>query len=133
MVGFTLPIAGNHNDIYECEKRLSYLVEQLKQSNIEVDGLFVNADAGFDTDAFRKACERLGNAPRNRRRNKDLSDDDTYFDELMYEERYVVERTNAWMDSYRTLLLRQDTSLGSWMAWHHIFLIIQWIKTLTKL
>ena len=135
-VGFTLPIAGNHHDIYDCEKRLKYLVEQLQQSHIEVEGLFVNADAGFDSEAFRKACEKLGillNAPRNRRRNKDLSDDDTYFDELMYQKRYVVERTNAWMDSYRTLLLRQDTSLSSWVAWHHIFLIIQWIKSLTKL
>ncbi len=135
-VGFTLPLAGNYNDIFDCEKRLNYLVQQLKKSKISVDGLFVNADAGFDSEAFRLACERVGiilNAPRNRRRTKHLADDDTYFDELMYDQRYVVERTNAWMDSYRTLLVRQDTSLGSWVAWHHLFCIKQWIDYLTKL
>ncbi len=60
-------------------------------------------------------------------------DDDTYFDEVMYEQRYAVEQTNAWQDSYRTLLVRQDTSLGSWVAWHHLFCIHAWIKKLVKL
>lgn len=135
VVGFTLPIAGNHHDITDIENRMNYLVGQLACSGIRVDGLFVNADAGFDSDAFRQVCERLGielNAPRNYRGAKQI-DDDTYFDELMYEQRYAVERTNAWQDSYRTLLIRQDTSLSSWVAWHHLFCVHAWIKKLVKL
>jgi transposase len=41
-------------------------------------------------------------------------------DEEMYKERFVIERTKAWMDSFRTLLVRQDTTLDSWWAWHLI-------------
>ena len=135
VVGFTLPVAGNQHDTYDIEKRLDYLVKQLARSGIRVDGLFINADAGFDNETFRHACGRLGielNVPRNYRGASQI-DDDTYFDELMYEQRYAVERTNVWQDSYRTLLIRQDTSLSSWVAWHHIFCIHVWIKQLVKL
>ncbi|MEM6846320.1 MAG: transposase [Bacteroidota bacterium] len=135
VVGFTLPVAGNHHDTNDIEKRVDYLVEQLARSGIHVDGLFVNADAGFDSEAFRQVCSRLGielNVPRNYRVASQI-DDDTFFDELMYEQRYVVEQTNAWQDSYRTLLIRQDTSLSSWIAWHHLFCIHAWIKRLVKL
>lgn len=31
-VGFTLPLVGNHSDIYDVEKRLNNLVDQLNQS-----------------------------------------------------------------------------------------------------
>ena len=135
VVGFTLPVAGNQHDTYDIEKRLDYLVKQLARSGIRVDGLFINADAVFDNETFRHACGRLGielNVPRNYRGASQI-DDDTYFDELMYEQRYAVERTNVWQDSYRTLLIRQDTSLSSWVAWHHIFCIHVWIKQLVKL
>ena len=94
VVGFTLPIAGNHHDVSDIEERLGYLVEQLAASGIRVHGLFVNADAGFDSQEFRDACTRLGielNVPRNYRGAKQI-DDDTFFDELMYEQRYAVER-----------------------------------------
>jgi|GEM_PF-443048 len=101
VVGFTLPTAGNHHDTNDIEKRLDYLVEQLARSDIRVDGLFVNADAGFDSEAFRRACSQLGielNVPRNYRGSNKI-DDDTFFDELMYEQRFAVERTNAWQVS----------------------------------
>lgn len=135
-VGFTVPIAGNHHDVKDIRERLEKLIAQLSKSGIGVDGLFINADAGFDTQEFRAACKRVGielNVPRNARSTKQLVDDDTYFDELLYEQRYKVERTNAWMDSNRTLLVRQDTSLSSWIAWHHIFCIQQWINHVGKL
>lgn len=136
VVGFTMPIAGNHHDVASIRERLEKLIAQLSESGIRVDGLFVNADAGFDSYEFRDACKHVGielNVPRNYRSSKQLVEDDTYFDDLLYEQRYKVERTNAWMDSNRTLLLRQDTSLSSWTAWHHIFCIQQWINYLVKL
>lgn len=135
VVGFTLPIAGNHYDSSNIEKRLDYLVQQLTALGIRVDGLFINADAGFDSEAFRQVCSQLGielNVPRNYQIANQL-DDDTFFDELMYEQRYAIEQTNAWQDSYRTLSVRQDTSLGSWIAWHHLFFIHAWIKQVPKL
>ncbi len=61
-----------------------------------------------------------------------LDQEGHYFDELMYKERYTVERTNAWMDAYRSLLNRFDTSWQSWNAWHCIFAICNWAKFLAK-
>ena len=41
-------------------------------------------------------------------------------DELLYRERYSIERTNAWMDSFRTILNRFDTTLRNWESWNYI-------------
>jgi transposase len=132
-VAFSPPISGNHHDVYDATKRVDALVEQLKKSDISVNGLFVNADAAFDCRIFRNACEKHQinlNVPINSRNTHNFTDNYTYFDDLMYKERFVIERNNAWQDSYRTLLIRQDTSILSWTAWHYIVSIIQWCKKL---
>lgn len=60
------PVAGNHNDLYNIEEALLVMIQDLKHMNIDVDGLFINADAGFDADHLRQLCEDHGihlNAP----------------------------------------------------------------------
>lgn len=39
--------------------------------------------------------------------------DEDFLDELLYMERYSIEKINAWMDSYRSVLNRFDTKLTS--------------------
>ena len=34
---------------------------------------------------------------------ENTEDREEYFDQDLYDERYAVERTNAWMDSFRSL------------------------------
>ena len=46
------------------------------------------------------------------KRNGD-TDRDEYFDQLLYNERYKIERTNAWIDSFRSLLNRFDKTIAS--------------------
>lgn len=75
----------------------------------------------------------MTNVPENKRNTHTSSLQSYFFDEQMYQYRYTIERTNAWCDSYRTLLVRQDTSIDSWAAWHYLFVIIQWIKKIVKL
>ncbi len=60
--------------------------------------------------------------------NESTLDSDVLFDEEMYEERFVIERTNAWMNSFRTLLIRQDSTIASWWAWHFIAATVWMIK-----
>ena len=135
VVAFFPPISGHHNDLYGLPKQLDLVVQQLKQSHISVEGWFLNADAGFDSITFRNTCLKHGiwlNCPHNRRRAKQLENHLPLFDELMYQQRFVIERTNAWMDNYRSLLLRFDTSISSWTAWHYIFSILFWIKRFKK-
>ncbi|MEM6631612.1 MAG: IS5/IS1182 family transposase, partial [Bacteroidota bacterium] len=75
-----------------------------------------NADTGFDAEVLRKTFDKeeiiLNVAPN--KRNGSRVDSDVFFDEIMSEERFVVERTNAWLDSFRLLILRQDTMIDSW-------------------
>ena len=128
--------SGNHHDLFQIKEQMDTLENRLQKSKIELDGLVINADAGFDSKAFRKVCFQKGieiNMPINKRNNRELQDDDYYFDQETYDSRYVVERTNAWMDSYRTLLYRFDVTLESWNAWNTIGAIAIWTKFILKL
>ena len=116
------PVAGNHHDVYQIEQQLGQIFEQLRQMDIPIEGLFLNADAGFDAKIVRQVLEREGvilNVAPNRRSQSSF-DNEYLFDEEMYQERFAVERTNAWIDSFRTLLIRQDTTNESWTAWHYL-------------
>lgn len=122
VVACAKPLGGNHNDLYQIEEQLNEMIDQLTQMGIPIDGLFLNADGGFDSKDFREILDRHGiilNAPQNRR-NKSNVDSDILLDEEMYKERFVVERTNGWNDSFKSLLVRQDTTIDSWWAWHFI-------------
>lgn len=46
--------------------------------------------------------------------------DGIFVDGQLYAERFSVERTNAWMDSYRTLLNRFDTMVSNWESWNYL-------------
>ena len=75
---------------------LKLVTVTLEQANIPVEELFLNADAGFNSKEFRLCCEKKemnANVCFNKR-NGD-TDRDKYFDQLLYNERYKIERTNA--------------------------------------
>jgi len=50
------PVAGNHHDLYRIEETLGELFSTMQQAEINLDGLFINADSGFDTKEFRQTC-----------------------------------------------------------------------------
>ena len=58
--------------------------------------------------------------------------DNELLDELLYKERYSIERTNAWMDSYRSVLNRFDTTQTSWEGWNYIAFILIFLKKIRK-
>ena len=51
------PQKGNHADLYEIEQRVDELAAQLRECGLSTEGLFNNADAGFDAKSFRAALE----------------------------------------------------------------------------
>jgi len=96
------PVAGNHNDLY----------------NIEVQFEVVTATLEKD---FRESCSKKdinANICFNKRNGN--VDRDEYFDKELYDQRYAVERTNAWMDSFRSLLNRFDTTTESWKGFNYL-------------
>lgn len=50
------PLAGDRNDLYDIEVRFEVVTGTLEQANISVEGLFLNADAGFDAKDFRASA-----------------------------------------------------------------------------
>lgn len=74
--------------------------------------------------------EIIANICPNKRNGQNKEDD--YFDEQLYKERYTIDRTNAWIDNFRSLLNRFDTTLSSWMAWYFMAFIVIGLKKFQK-
>ena len=107
------PVSGNHNDLFEIEKSVFKIIQTLKDSTIEYRGLFMNADAGFDSKNLRRICDQLqiiANFDLNKRNSKCPDQNDYYFDNQLYKERFAVERTNAWIDGFKSLIIRYAVS-----------------------
>jgi len=116
------PIAGNHNDLFEIEFFFVKMLTDLKQSSIPTNGLFLNADAGFDSENFRTVCfanNIIANIDFNKRKGKN-TDNQPLLDDLLYKERFSVERTNAWIDAFKALLVRFETKSETWSSLHYL-------------
>lgn len=123
-MAFSDVIAGNHNDLYEVVAKVRKMLLSLCASGIVLKKKIFIADPGFDAKELRRLLSRFGlralikENPRNtklpRRGRK------KYFDEVIYKTRYVNERSFAWMDNFRTLLIRFDTTTESWLNWHYL-------------
>lgn len=127
------PVSGNHHDLFDIQTHFEELINPLIQAGISIDGLFLNADAGFDSELFRNLCSEKGiiaNFAENPRNGNNAND--YYFDDLLYRERYSIERTNAWLDGFRSILNRFDTSLASWKGFNYLAFIVLGLKKFLK-
>jgi transposase len=117
-------VSGNHNDLFDVVPQLSKMVSAVNACGITVENSALNADKGFDSKALRRFCRRKKMLPnvkenqRNRRKRKRGRKREFY--EKLYQRRFVNERCFAWADSFRTLLIRFDTSVSSWLNWHYL-------------
>lgn len=124
------PVSGNHNDLFDIEVQFEVVTATLDRADIKTEGLFLNADAGFDSKDFRRACARrdINTNICFNKRNGSVDDRDEYFDRDLYDQRYAVERTNAWIDSFRSLLNRFDTTIESWKGFNYLSFIVIALK-----
>lgn len=117
------PQKGNHNDLYNINKIFDEMMQLLEEAGISMEGVFMNADAGFDSASFKKNCaskDIVLNVKDNPRRTKTTANSTTCFDDKLYDEnRYKVEQTNAWMDAYKGILTRFEKLTITWwnMQW----------------
>jgi len=129
------PVSGNHNDLFETEKSVFKIIQTLKDSNIEYRGLFMNADAGFDSQNLRSICDQLqiiANFDLNKRNSKCPDRYDYYFDSQLYKERFAVERTNAWIDGFKNLIIRYETKAINWLGLHYLAFSIILLRKVGK-
>ena len=109
------PQAGNHHDLFDIKTSFGELCGLLEEAPISLEGLFLNADSGFNTQVLRDDCFRRGieaNIARNPRTRKSEDAEDTYLDldTELYRERTAIERTNSWLDRFKTQLVRFETN-----------------------
>ena len=93
---------------------LTKLVSFTNQIGIDLQGSVLTLDSGFDSQINKKLIMEQKLTPMiypNRRNTKDpiviarLFDG---FDKELYKERYKVERTFGWQDTYRRLAVSYD-------------------------
>ena len=129
------PVSGNHNDLFDIEKSVFKIIDTLKDSCIQHEGLFLNADAGFDSQGLRMIFDRLNiiaNIDINKRNSKNPDQHDYYFDPELYKERFVVERTNAWIDGFKNLIIRYEVNSKHWLGLHHLVFSIILLRKVGK-
>ena len=133
-LAMSVPKSGEHHDTHNIVAVMQNMMEDMAKANIRTDGLFLNADAGFDCAALRSVLKSYGivsNICINKRNG--TTNDSIVLDELLYRERYSIERTNAWMDSFRTILNRFDTTLRNWESWNYIAFSVMLLRKCARI
>lgn len=135
-VGWSQPISGEHHDSFDLRKIASEIFDSIEQNGIRLDGLFLNADAGFDVKDFRRLCDEkdiIHNIDLNKRRNKNQQNNDYMIDNELYKKRFSVEQLNAWVDGFKSLRFRYETKSSNWMALHCLAFAIIFIRKFEEL
>lgn len=115
-------MAGNHNDAFNLQGTLKKLFTDMKRCDLAYKGAIFNADSGFDTRAARKMLWNYGvipNIPENKRSRKAKKRGrKRHFNRDAYKHRFAIERTFAWIDKFRTLLIRFERKDVYWFGFH---------------
>ena len=132
-IAMSSPKSGEHHDTYDIVTVMRKIMTDMEKAHIRIDGLFLNADAGFDCASLRSVLKAYGivaNICINKKNG--TASNDIILDEVLYKERYSIERTNAWMDSYRTILNRFDTTLRNWESWNYIAFSVMLLRKCSR-
>lgn len=117
-------IAGNHNDAFNLKENLQCAFKAMKRLGLNIRGAYFNADSAFDTREARRVCFNHGlipNMAENKRNRKHAKRGrKRMFSEEVYKRRFISERSFAWIDKFRALLLRYDRRDAYFLAEHHI-------------
>ena len=129
-IACSLPLSGEHHDNYNLLDEFKGMLKNIQSSQIAIPGLFLNADSSFDTIDFRNLCaqyEIFDNIAHNKRNGYQCN---SFFDELLYKQRFVIERTNAWIDAFKALLVRFEKKSKHWLSLNIIAFIVILLRQL---
>lgn len=118
--------AVNIGDITLLENSLKHLKKVARIVEIDLTGIEFNLDSGFDSKKNRKIVWNAGMKPnipenvRNRNKSKPKKGRPRYFNIKSYKERFTVEKTFAWEDCYRSLVIKYDHKYSNYMGRKHL-------------
>jgi transposase len=117
-------VAGNHHDSFNLKMHLQCAFKFMKRLGLSIAGAYFNADSAFDTLEARKVCfnhKVIPNIAENKRNRKNTKRGrKRLFDPAIYKRRFSSERSLAWIDKFRALLIRFDRKVAHVLASHHI-------------
>ncbi len=103
----------NEVDMVLLPQGLKDLKRVSRAAGLPLPGAVLNLDAGFDSKTNRKCIFNAGLRPNikenPRNRQKPKRGRKRFFDDALYKLRFIVERTFAWGDNFKRLLLRFET------------------------
>jgi len=137
VVASTGVIAGNHNDSFNLKHHLQTAFREMKQRDWVLKGAYFNADMAFDTHEARKTCFNYGlipNIPENtRNRQQTKRGRKRLFNASVYAGRFCAERTFAWVDKFKRLLIRFERHDVCFLGAHYLaFTLINLRNVLTQ-
>jgi len=140
MLAMSTPQEGQHHDLFQIQELFNELCTLLKEAGINLKGLFLNADPGFDSADFEAACEKeeiIANVKENPR-NSANSEPAVYesgthvFDSELYQHRSVIEHANAWIDGFKALLVRFEFSVKNGVSLHFIAFSVIFLRKIKR-
>ena len=116
------------NSIFLCDNKGQMIAMESPKAGIEHKGLFLNADAGFDSKSLRdflESKEIIANIKPNPRNGEQP---DVYFDEELYKNRFKIEQANGWLDGYKGLIMRYEYLDVTWIGMLLLGFISKFLK-----
>lgn len=124
VVASTGIVAGNHHDAFDLKPHLQAAFRSMKQQGLTIAGTYFNADSAFDTLEARKVCFNhhvIPNICENKRNRKAAKRGrKRLFNAVIYKQRFTSERSFAWIDKFRALLIRFDRKDANFLGAHHL-------------
>lgn len=124
VVASTGIIAGQHNDAFNLKAHLQTAFRDMKQLGLRLKSAYFNADMAFDTRDARKTCFNYGlipNIPENpRNRQQPKRGRKRLFNAQVYAGRFCAERTFAWVDKFKRLLIRFERYDACFLGAHYL-------------
>ena len=138
ILGMSTPQEGQHHDLFEIQNLFDEICNILKAAGINLKGLFLNADPGFDSNEFKEACQKeeiipyVKLNPRNSVNQEPYQSGSHIFDDELYKDRSVIEHANAWIDGFKALLVRFEFLVRNWMALHFMAFSVIFLRKIDK-
>jgi len=130
-------VAGNHNDAFNLKSHLQSAFKWIQGQGLSIQGSYFNADRAFDTKEARKVCfnhKLLPNIPENKRNHKQAKPGPKrMFNQEVYKRRFTAERSFAWIDKFRALLVRYDRRDIFFLSAHYIAFAMINLRNVTNL
>jgi len=124
VVASTDIVAGNQHDAFCLKVHLQRAFKAMKRLGLRMAAAFFNADSAFDSRDARKTCFNHGVVPNivenTRNRKKPKRGRKRLFNAHVYKQRFTCERSFAWIDKFRALLIRFDRKDANFLGGHHL-------------